>query len=469
MVLESTITKSIEDTLSNIKIITGSMDCQLITIEGSWDVCKQRCEFPSQFVFRPSDQAKNYIAEHNNIHILDQRGIKDLELKIQNNSYIFIPLTFESMNLGVILLEHTLKDLSPSQELFFSSVANTASIAIGNALKACLFSILEHISHLFTERMELDHRLQIIADGTKNTFGQEFDCEIFLYDPVTETLNLRASTKTSRKFWEMYTTNSNQGLNGWVIKNKKPIGISDVTKDSRAIQEHADLNKIIGVAITPIINHGRILGVINLLSDKPKDFFAEEIWILQMLAQQAGNALAEAIAYEQMEELAMIDPVTKAYSRQYLESKGKLEIQKAIESGESLSLLMLDIDFFKKVNDTYGHQIGDKILKQVSSVIKNNIRTTDVFARYGGEEFIILLPRLSQSMTIEIAERIRKRIMEETEPIVTISIGISFLSPNNTSIDKLIEKADYALYHSKENGRNKVSIYDKLMVSEKRK
>jgi GAF domain-containing protein len=364
--LESNITKSIEDTLSNIKIITGSMDCRLITIEGSWDICKQRCEFPSQFIFRPSDRARNYIMEQNKIHILDQIGIRNLELDIRNHSYIFIPLNFESMNLGVVLLEHTLKDLSPSHELFFSSVANTASIAIGNALKACMFSILEHISHLFTERLELDQRLQLIADGTKNTFGQEFDCEIFLYDPVTQKLNLRASTLTSMKFWEMYTTDANQGLNGWVIKNKKPIGVPDVAKDSRAIQEHANLTKIRGVGIAPIINQGRTLGVINLLSEKPKDFFAEEIWILQMLAQQAGNALAEAIAYEQMEELAMIDPITEAYSRQYLESKGKLEIQKAIESGEKLSLLMLDIDFFKKVNDTYGHQVGDKILKQVS-------------------------------------------------------------------------------------------------------
>jgi diguanylate cyclase (GGDEF)-like protein len=325
-----------------------------------------------------------------------------------------------------------------------------------------MISILEHVSHLFSEQRELKERLQMIAEGTRQVFGNDYHCEIFLYDPVHQLLELKSSTLLEEERWANYTSSAEVGLNGWVIRQKQAISVKDVPADSRAIQDHARMNHIQSIGIAPIENHGRILGIIDLFTSKNKEFSNEELWVLKMLAQHAGISIADAIAYNQMKEMAMVDPVTGCFSRQYFETKGKDEVSRAIRNGHMLSVLVLDIDHFKQVNDTFGHQTGDRVLRQVTSVIQNNIRTSDTCARFGGEEFIVLLPQVSQPVALLIAERIRKRVTMETDPSVTISIGISSLHSSEASIDELVKRADGALYYSKENGRNRVTVYENL-------
>lgn len=165
----------------------------------------------------------------------------------------------------------------------------------------------------------------------------------------------------------------------------------------------------------------------------------------------------------ELEKQAVYDALTGLHNRRHFDEKLQDEFNRALRYGTHLSLLMLDIDFFKKINDTYGHQAGDKVLKSVAHVILDSVRSVDYVARYGGEEFTVILPQTEQTSAIELAERIRLaieqkefRISENVTIHLTISIGVGSNSERIISPELLIQSADGALYTAKKNGRNQV-------------
>lgn len=173
--------------------------------------------------------------------------------------------------------------------------------------------------------------------------------------------------------------------------------------------------------------------------------------------------------HRELEHIAFHDPLTGLYSRHMLQQFIEREISHVIRNGQPLSLAILDIDHFKDVNDKFGHDIGDQILKQLADLFKNSCRSTDLAARYGGEEFIAVLPNTSQNASLIWAERMRERVEESLrrpdEQKVTISLGVATLlvdanSQADTSVniasDKLFKQADNALYEAKNKGRNRV-------------
>jgi diguanylate cyclase (GGDEF)-like protein len=168
--------------------------------------------------------------------------------------------------------------------------------------------------------------------------------------------------------------------------------------------------------------------------------------------------------YLKVEELTMIDSLTGAYNRRYLELFMEKSIPISKRTNSTLVFMMLDIDHFKKVNDNYGHQCGDQALKHTASIIKSNVRDSDVFVRFGGEEFAVIILNSDVAEGLIIAEHIRSAV-EKSEFIYknerihfTISIGVSFYSGDNA--EDIIEKSDNALYKAKENGRNQIAFVD---------
>jgi len=161
-----------------------------------------------------------------------------------------------------------------------------------------------------------------------------------------------------------------------------------------------------------------------------------------------------------IKKLAETDHLTKLYNRQKVDRCLDSEYENSLNSQKELSLMMLDIDHFKAVNDTYGHQIGDNVLVDISNILQNNTRKDDIVGRFGGEEFIIILPNTNVEEAKEIAEKLRKIIENNEFPTVgqkTISIGVSSYK-DNLSLNDLIKNADEALYKAKNNGRNRVEI-----------
>ena len=165
---------------------------------------------------------------------------------------------------------------------------------------------------------------------------------------------------------------------------------------------------------------------------------------------------------EKVERLSIADGLTGLYNRRFLSERLKDEYSKALRYQTPLSFLILDVDFFKRVNDTYGHQVGDNALVAVARVLQQSVRDSDLVARYGGEEFSILLPHTGLDNALAVAEKIRLAVSEAGvegmgEQRLTISIGASGLPDDKVhSVDELVRRADEALYRAKESGRNRV-------------
>ena len=166
----------------------------------------------------------------------------------------------------------------------------------------------------------------------------------------------------------------------------------------------------------------------------------------------------------ELEKISNTDPLTKVANRRYLFERGKVEFSRTSRANGKLTLLLLDCDYFKNVNDKYGHLFGDEMLKHICTLCQQEIRSIDCLARYGGEEFIIMLPDCDLNGGVEIAQRIQKGLSQNGLPFenekvfVTISIGVSTFTQKNKSFEELVEEADQAMYLAKKNGRNRVEV-----------
>lgn len=196
-----------------------------------------------------------------------------------------------------------------------------------------------------------------------------------------------------------------------------------------------------------------------MLAQKPLSLYHDEI--VNLILQGASGALSRQMKMENLRDAAAIDPLTGCYNRREFENQLNRNISGAMRHQTHLSLFMFDLDHFKKINDTYGHPAGDKVLKEVSAIVKQNMRTGDILARYGGEEFIAVLPETDKVKAMELADRLRiqisrKVILHGDDKIkITASFGVSEMS-RNSDMTRIIQDADTMLYKAKLNGRNTV-------------
>ncbi|RLC04539.1 MAG: GGDEF domain-containing protein [Deltaproteobacteria bacterium] len=196
-----------------------------------------------------------------------------------------------------------------------------------------------------------------------------------------------------------------------------------------------------------------------MLPDKNNYGYHDEI--VNLVLQGCSTALSRQVKIEDLTDAAVIDPLTGCYNRREFENQLKRNIAGAIRHKYDLSMFMLDLDHFKKINDTYGHLAGDKVLQEVAALLQKNMRTGDILARFGGEEFIAILPETDKIKAMELADRLRikissKIIVHNDDTIkVTASFGVSELD-RRADMTKIIQDADTMLYKAKLNGRNTV-------------
>jgi len=220
----------------------------------------------------------------------------------------------------------------------------------------------------------------------------------------------------------------------------------------------------------PLAIEGEIIGCISVNSDQPNAFDAQHLQFFSVIGYQMAATLKHFQRLRSVKKEAIYDSLTGLMNRRYLEERLSVETEKAFPSGSKLSIIMVDIDHFKKVNDTFGHAAGDKVLREIASLLKSSVRRQDdMVARYGGEEFVLVLPGVSLEATSTIAERIRRSVentpidIGETQIHPTISLGISsFPIHRIKSKEELVKMADLALYDAKRGGRNRVCVFTGL-------
>ncbi len=214
----------------------------------------------------------------------------------------------------------------------------------------------------------------------------------------------------------------------------------------------------------PMILRDQVVGVISMQNYQPYAYTTEQVRLLETIATQAALTLENARMYQRMEQLATIDSLTDLYNRRQFLALGVREIDRARRHRQPLSAIMMDIDFFKRVNDAHGHTSGDRVLAAIALVCRQTLRSIDIVGRYGGDEIVILLPETEAEEARIVAERLR--LMIETREVqlpqgavrVTASFGVAELSARQRDILDLLDRADKAMYEAKQGGRNQVKM-----------
>lgn len=331
-------------------------------------------------------------------------------------------------------------------------------------------SILYNISQAVNFIDDLKRLIGVILDKAIETVNAEKG-SLMLYDTSDNTLQVKVVYGLKDKKHEDDINNGivecqkmspDSGIAGKVFTEKKSIITNLGGNDPRFSQLATDSN-VSSLICVPLIAKGECIGIINITNKKNgKLFNKKDLEFVEALANQAAIAVDNAQLYE----LATKDGLTKLYIHRHFYFLLESEIKRVQRYHHVLSLLMLDIDNFKQVNDTYGHLVGDMVLKEIATTIQKTIRHVDIPARYGGEEFTVILPETAALNAVIIAERLRQKISEiqvkvdeNTVLSPTVSIGIAEYPNASEDIKELIDLADKAMYVSKESGKNCIHLY----------
>lgn len=263
-----------------------------------------------------------------------------------------------------------------------------------------------------------------------------------------------------------------EGISGRVLESGEMILVNDTTSDPRFLHykgKHILDGSFLSI---PMKFKGEIIGVLNFSRPGTFMFKEDEIELLKAVANQAAIAIKNGELYQKTLELSITDALTGLYNRRYFVRRYQEEVESSIRYRTGFSVLMIDIDHFKSFNDTYGHKVGDEILKRIAYIFSSRVRKIDMVARYGGEEFIILFPRVKKKEAFDLAEKLRKSIelskfIFEGQPIeqkITISIGVASFPDDSSESKNILEYADIALYRAKKNGRNQTVSFERGMI-----
>ncbi|HJX01401.1 MAG TPA: sensor domain-containing diguanylate cyclase [Terriglobales bacterium] len=320
-------------------------------------------------------------------------------------------------------------------------------------------------------QMQLGPALNLICDLAGMIVSFDSACVYFWNEPQEKTeLRLRRGHVDERPQvpW------GGNLLHFWVTQNAVPLLI----ESGKYAESDAEL-KAAGARsalVLPLFVKGRVLGSLQLFCEKSDGFNDDDAQLLWTLVLVSENLLTREQANEGLLRFAFTDYLTSLRTRGYFEQQLDLEVKRSDRKQEQFSLLMVDIDHFKALNDTYGHHVGDVVLRQVTALLVKDMREVDTVARYGGEEFVIILPEASEQEAISVAQRLRKAVQNSNFQIegtngdekLTISIGIAVYGRDARCRQQLIEYADAALYAAKSRGRNQVLTYSQLQAEERK-
>lgn len=332
-----------------------------------------------------------------------------------------------------------------------------------------IYQQLIKVNSLITSSLNQKEVLTMVMSEAKNILNSE-SCSLLLLDKTTEELVIDIALGKKGHNIQEIRIPKGQGIAGWVAQNQEDLIVNDVANDSRHFKQvdkksSYDTKNMI---CTPLINGDQLIGVIQVINKNNDIFNNFDLHVLKNISIQAVTAINNAQLYEQ----AITDALTKTFTRRYLDMQLHREIENFKRHNRNFSTIMIDIDHFKMINDTHGHQAGDDILINMANIFKETVREVDIVCRYGGEEFTIICPNTDSHNAINVAERVRKNvenfkfIIPQGEIKVTISLGVAEFEQNCTLEDpEIIKKADLALYHAKETGRNQTIKYS-LEISE---
>ena len=335
-------------------------------------------------------------------------------------------------------------------------------------------NVILRMSMLTGLQMQLDATLNLLCDMAADI--APFDKAIvYFWDESRELMEPRIARHVEKTAGKEIT--SGNILNFWAIKYGRPLLVErghNAQSDALLLALAAE-----SALAVPLFVSNRVTGSLQLFrstASTARSFCKEDAQLLWILSLVAENLLTREYANEGLLRFAFTDYLTGLRTRGYFEQQLELEFKRAERKQQKFALLMIDIDHFKVLNDTFGHHVGDQLLRDVTSILVKDMREVDTVARYGGEEFVIILPETTETGAVFVAQRLRRAVDQakffagspHSVQHLTISIGVAVYDTDAQFKRDLIEFADAALYAAKHAGRNRVMCYSELARKEGR-
>ncbi|MDP1547112.1 MAG: GAF domain-containing protein, partial [Anaerolineales bacterium] len=383
-------------------------------------------------------------------------------------SWLGVPLIVKERIIGMLAVDNVRPDFfTPDLARLVAAFADQVSIAIENARLYAeaekhtgQLRALRAAGHALTSDLRLDAVLQTLIETAQHLVEASYAALAVLDDDGSlSQFHTAGITDADRQ--KIGEPPKGLGLLGVLIREGVPIRIADIARDPRSIgfpPRHPPMKTFMGV---PIMAHGKVMGSLYLTEKMSGQIFTQDDEDLVVgLAADAAIAIENARLFGKVEQLAITDSLTGVHNRRHFLELAEHEFQRARRYRRPVSMIMLDIDHFKKVNDTYSHAIGDQVLRAVAARCRETLRTIDFMGRFGGEEFLLLLPENDLEGARSAAERLRQRVAEA--PIqtdrglvsVTISLGVDAITADCPNLKTMLDRVDAAMYAAKEGGRN---------------
>jgi diguanylate cyclase (GGDEF)-like protein len=325
--------------------------------------------------------------------------------------------------------------------------------------------IFHDVAKALTSSLDLDTILQTIMEKMAAYFEPATWSLLMLDEPTGELYYAAAVGKGCENLNSLRLA-SGETLARWVINHGAPLVIPDLVHDARVQQDTTDDFFVEGCSVVcmPVRTGGKVLGIIQMVNINMQVYNRNEM-LLRTLADYAAIAIENARAVQRIQELSITDDCTGLYNARHLFTALSEEVHRSERFGYEFSILFLDLDHFKRVNDEHGHLVGSKLLGQVGQALRENLRLVDAAFRYGGDEFAILLPQTSKDAALLVARRLmavfhsRQWLPAEGLPLyLRASIGIASFPADATSPQAIVQRADEMMYQVKQAGRDNIAL-----------
>jgi diguanylate cyclase (GGDEF)-like protein len=387
-------------------------------------------------------------------------------------SELSVPLIVRDEVVGVLDMQSDVIDFFDSETIDLLTLFSTqASIALENARlysmeqrRAKQLEAINAIARQTTALVELDHLLDLVCTLMLERFP--VDQVAVLLSDEDGRLYVSANFGKLTPVLPQGEPVKGGGLASKALSLAQTVVCNNVAEDPDYIPGCRETQSEMCV---PLMFFGEKLGVLALDNALPDAFDPGDVQPLESVADICAAAIANARHFERTQQLAYLDGLTSVFNRRFFEMRIREELERALRYNTSLSVIMLDIDYFKKLNDEFGHLLGDEVLRQISSIFQQHLRKGDVVCRFGGEEFALLLPQTNGENAFEVAEKLRRTVELHHFPgvprPVTISAGVAAHPECGKNRDEIVSAADAALYQAKMTGRNRVISAEKARAS----
>jgi diguanylate cyclase (GGDEF)-like protein len=358
---------------------------------------------------------------------------------------------------------------SPEVSTRLAALAPTITLAVVNVEQRARLrrnvremSILHEMSNLVQTATDPDELYSAVVDLVGRVVSYE-NCTVFILDAQEKRLIPRATRGRVVNLIDHIPFAHGSGISGWVAQQRKQLFIPDLTKEPGLLNVELIPPRVRSFLSVPMVVQENLIGVLNVSHSRPYAFSPEDARVLSILAGQAAVTLERGQVLRSLEEMAITDGLTRLYNHRYFDMRLDHELKRARRYNLPASLLMIDLDHFKQVNDRHGHATGDGVLSETGALLRRSVRETDIVARYGGEEIAVLLTQTALQDALITAERVRSVVAEyafrstDGAPLsLTVSIGVAGFPAHAADAEALLKEADAALYAAKEGGRNRV-------------